>query len=228
MTAPGHDGFLRRWSRRKEQARGGQAPDDAPPSGAPQPLALADGPADAQTVPPPAQAPAEPPPLTLDDVRALTPESDFAPFVARQVAPDVKNAALKKLFSDPHYNVMDGLDTYIDDYSSMEALPAPMLRRLASARALAMFESAEDALPADPAPVDRVLANQPPADHDAAPSQAHDSSPAAPLEPLAAPADGAAATPAADAVATGPGPGRAAEPDPAAAAPRHAGARARG
>jgi hypothetical protein len=28
----------------------------------------------------------------------------------------VRNAALKKLFTDPHFNVMDGLDVYIDDY----------------------------------------------------------------------------------------------------------------
>lgn len=89
-------------------------------------------------------AQADPPPLTLEDVQALTKESDFAPFVSRQVAPDVKNAALKKLFSDPHYNVMDRLDTYIDDYSNMEPLPAPMLRRMVSAHALNMFDSAED------------------------------------------------------------------------------------
>lgn len=87
---------------------------------------------------------ADPPPLTLDDVQALTKESDFAPFVSRQVTPEVKNAALKKLFSDPHYNVMDRLDTYIDDYSNMEPLPAPMLRRMVSAHALKMFDSAED------------------------------------------------------------------------------------
>jgi hypothetical protein len=30
----------------------------------------------------------------------------------------VKNAAMKKLFADPHFNVMDRLDIYIDDYSS--------------------------------------------------------------------------------------------------------------
>lgn len=203
MTAPGHDGFLRRWSRRKEQARGGQAPEDAPPSGAPQPVALADGPADAQAVPPTVQAPAEPPPLTLDDVRALTPESDFAPFVARQVAPDVKNAALKKLFADPHYNVMDGLDTYIDDYSRMEALPAPMLRRLASAQALAMFESADDA----------------PDGQAAAPPQTQ--APSDPPTATAQVADASVPDPAADAE-----PGR--ESDSAAAAPGPAVARRQG
>jgi len=188
MTAPEHDdGFLRRWSRRKGQARAGQAPDDAPGPDTP-----AAAPVDAGAAAAPGQAPDEPPPLTLDDVRALTPESDFAPFVARQVAPDVKNAALKKLFSDPHYNVMDGLDTYIDDYSRMEALPAPMLRRLASAQALAMFESADDApegqaaaspqAPSDPsAPVATPRAADAPVSDSAADTESgRESDPAAP------------------------------------------------
>ena len=84
----------------------------------------------------------EEPPLTLQDVQALTQDSDFAPFVTSRVAPEVKNAALKKLFSDPHYNIMDGLDTYIDDYSNMPTLPAPALRRMVSAQALKMFDAA--------------------------------------------------------------------------------------
>ncbi len=50
-------------------------------------------------------------------------DSDFKPFVAKNVAPEVKNAAFKKLFADPHFNVMDGLDTYIDDYSKSDADP---------------------------------------------------------------------------------------------------------
>src|SRR5690606_29553464 len=80
-------------------------------------------------------------PLTLQDVQALTRDSDFSPFVTRDIAPEVKNAALKKLFSDPHYNVMDGLDIYIDDYSNLEPLPAPMLRRMVGAQALKMFDA---------------------------------------------------------------------------------------
>ena len=30
---------------------------------------------------------------------------------------------MKKLFSDPHFNVMDGLDTYIDDYGKPDPIP---------------------------------------------------------------------------------------------------------
>jgi hypothetical protein len=76
-------------------------------------------------------------------VQALTTESDFKPFMARNVDPEVKNAAMKKLFEDPHYNVMDGLDTYIDDYSKPDPLPDSMLRQMASAKFLNLFEEDE-------------------------------------------------------------------------------------
>ena len=90
---------------------------------------------------PPAQPPEQPPTLSLDDVKSLTSQSNFAPFVARDVAPEVRNAAMKKLFTDPHYNVMDRLDTYIDDYSRPDPLPESMLRQMASAKFLKLFEA---------------------------------------------------------------------------------------
>jgi hypothetical protein len=137
------DGFLGRWSRRKLDAKEGRplAPEPPPlPSAEPAPAdpsALAATPSDA---PPssPADAPSEPPP-TLADVQALTPESDFSRYTAPQVAPEVRNAAMKKLFADPHFNVMDGLDIYIDDYGKPDPLPPSMLRSLASAEFLGLF-----------------------------------------------------------------------------------------
>jgi Protein of unknown function (DUF3306) len=48
--------------------------------------------------------------------------------------PDVdeglKRQALKKLFQDPHYNTMDMLDVYVDDYSKPDPLPEGWLARL--------------------------------------------------------------------------------------------------
>ena len=81
---------------------------------------------------------------TLADAQALTPQSDFKPFMARGVASDVKNAAMKKLFTDPHYNVMDRLDTYIDDYSLPDPIPEAMLRQMVSAKFLKLFDEDED------------------------------------------------------------------------------------
>lgn len=156
------DNFLSRWSRRKLDARA----DTAVPVGPAVPAAPAvvPTPADRPALPSDestaasqtiaaatddetAQAPAAaeaPAPPTLDDVALLDRESSYSRFVARDVSPDVRNAAMKKLFSDPHYNVMDGLDIYIDDYGKPDPLPAGMLRQMVQSKMLGLF-AAEDA-----------------------------------------------------------------------------------
>ena len=88
----------------------------------------------------PVQAPLPP---TIEDVEALTPESDFTRFAAPDVTPEVKNAALKKLFADPRYNVMDGMDVYTGDYSKPDPIPQAMLRQLAGAKFLGLFREEE-------------------------------------------------------------------------------------
>lgn len=80
---------------------------------------------------------------TLEDAQRLTAQSDFKPFVAQGVAKEVRNAAMKKLFTDPHFNVMDRLDTYIDDYSVSDPIPVAMLRQMASAKFLNLFDDEE-------------------------------------------------------------------------------------
>ena len=155
-------GFLDRWSRRKVQARAGQTPaDEAPPPVAAAVAAPVDGsktlPALADKAPPAIKE--EAPVLTLEDAQALTPESDFTPFVQRAVAPEVRNAAFKKLFADPHYNVMDGLDIYIGDYSIPDPLPASMLRQMASAQFLGFFD--DEKKTQESAPVAQVPAMAP-------------------------------------------------------------------
>lgn len=184
------DGFLGRWSQRKQAVREGKpvrqvASDDAPvaplapkgdastPHGAKasvtplQPAARARG---AEATAPEPAGPQAPPP-SMQDVAALNAESDFKPFVARAVAPEVRNAAMKKLFADPHFNVMDGLDIYIDDYSIPDPLPESMLRKMVSAQFLNLFddekpaqEAAAAATGSDPA------ASKPPPVADAEPA----------------------------------------------------------
>jgi len=63
----------------------------------------------------------------------------------------VKSAAMKKLFSDPHFNVMDGLDTYIDDYNKPDPIPLAMLRQMNQSKFLRLFDDDEqrDAEPDD-------------------------------------------------------------------------------
>ncbi|WP_028602580.1 DUF3306 domain-containing protein [Ottowia thiooxydans] len=137
-----NDGFLSRWSQRKVRARQNDAPAAEPTSEVAVPGALPTEvspslglqTSDAQT---------KPAPPTLDDVAALHKESDFTRFVTPEVSGDVRNAALKKLFTDPHFNVMDGLDTYIEDYNTPDPLPASMLKKMAQAAYLGLVEPEE-------------------------------------------------------------------------------------
>lgn len=136
-------GFLGRWSRRKVDIAQGKPLEE--------PVAHAPPPADAKAPAAQSQAqqePVEPPPekkaLTLADAKLLTKDSDFKPFMAGGVTPDVRNAAMKQLFTDPHFNVMDGLDIYIDDYSKSDPIPESMLRQMTSAKFLNLFDDDED------------------------------------------------------------------------------------
>lgn len=137
-------GFLGRWAKRKAQARDG-TPLEEPVRTIEAPHAEA-RPTSAEPVPVPSKAPTESPPLlTLEDAQALTQDSNFKPFMAQQVQPEVRNAAMKKLFADPHFNVMDGLDIYIDDYTKSDPIPESMLRQMVGAKFLNLFDDPPEA-----------------------------------------------------------------------------------
>lgn len=93
--------------------------------------------------------PADPPP-TLEDAARLTPQAaDFSRFVRPDVSPEVQHSALKTLFADPHFNVMDGLDIYIDDYSRPDPLPPSMLRQMVQSKLLGLFDDEPQERPAE-------------------------------------------------------------------------------
>lgn len=160
------DGFLGRWAKRKEAVRKGEPLPPEPvvevapavqPAPPPQPSPGTGGNEVELAAPPP-------PPPTLVDVESLTPASDFSRYVLPDVAPDVKNAAMKKLFADPHFNIMDRLDTYIDDYGKPDPIPPEMLRQLASSKFLRLFEEEEKQEQAEKdakAPTGREVADDP-------------------------------------------------------------------
>jgi hypothetical protein len=160
------DGFLTRWSRRKVQAQRGTVtePASTDASLAETPAAAApkiddqwpgDPPRPATAPPTPepeALATTPPPPPTLAEAQSLTRDADFTRFVGRDIDPQISNAAMKTLFSDPHFNVMDGLDTYIDDYGKPDPLPPGMLRKMVQSAMLGLFagEQTEAAAPGSP------------------------------------------------------------------------------
>ena len=144
-------GFLDRWSRRKLAAAGkalladtpvpGEAPAAEPggqdglvPAG-PRPALAAE--AGAETASPSAVE------AQLPAVEGLTLASDFTAFLKDEVSEALRRKALQKLFADPHFNRMDGLDIYIDDYSLPDPIPPEAMAKLKSAREWLMANEAE-------------------------------------------------------------------------------------
>lgn len=149
--AKGDRPFLERWSQRKlavarERAQAADATKAAsqalPVS---QPAAASQSPAASQPAVVPSTpvasraetAPVQPVPAPeLPPVDALTFDSDFTAFLAPGVDASLRSQALRKLFSDPRFNVMDGLDVYIDDYTKFEPMTPDIVAQLNHAKFL--------------------------------------------------------------------------------------------
>ncbi|HQR22048.1 MAG TPA: DUF3306 domain-containing protein [Burkholderiaceae bacterium] len=136
------ESFLARWSRRKREAkRVADRPEG--PAGPQMPATPAAAQADTgkqtakEVVPDGGSLSQSAPPTeaqlpSIDSLDGL--RSDYQAFFQQPVAEDLRRAALKKLFADPHFNQMDMLDVYVDDYTQFEPLPAAMRMRMPSAR----------------------------------------------------------------------------------------------
>jgi hypothetical protein len=75
-------------------------------------------------------------PPVLPPVAELTPESDFSGFMHPKVEDALRRAALKKLFSDPHFNTPDPFEAYSGDWTGGEPISEEMLATLNQARTL--------------------------------------------------------------------------------------------
>ena len=128
---------LRRWARRKAQARheggpaGGRAPADdlefeepaAASDGAP--VAIV---ATAETAPETGPEPDPEPPADLPSIAGLNRNSDYTPFLREGVPEALTRAALRKLWlSDPVFANLDGLNDYDEDFTIIRAIAADAL-----------------------------------------------------------------------------------------------------
>ena len=114
--------FLRRWSRLKHE-RAAEKPAETP-------VEKKDSPAPVEAKP-------------LPPVDKLTPESDFTGFMQPKVADNLRRAALKKLFSDPHFNIPDPFEPYSRDWNIADPIPPEMLATLNQAKVL-LFDKQEE------------------------------------------------------------------------------------
>lgn len=120
---------LSRWSRRKlEAARAQSVParEAAPAPATPV--------APVQQSPQPAAPSAPDANPALPPIESLTIDSEFAAFFKPEIPEATKRAALKQLFRDPRFNIMDGLDVYIDDYTQPDPISPEMMKQLLHAR----------------------------------------------------------------------------------------------
>lgn len=146
-------GFLNRWSKKKLGAEPELSPSEladkqslAQDSKGLKDPALGEQSSEKNLEPVAGAAQAQEVAPTLEDVLKLTQDSDFSAYVKPGIDPEVQKAAMQKLFSDPRYNVMDGLDIYIDDYSKPDPIPLEMLKRMNQSKMLGLFKTAEEKL----------------------------------------------------------------------------------
>lgn len=121
--------FLSRWSRIKTEAR--QAQGDAKAA-----------PAAEEDAEPPAPAPGGPgaeaalPPIESLEGAA----SEYRGFMNPEVGDSLRRAALKKLFSDPHFNAIDPNEAYSGDFTQSEGIDAAMMKTIEHAKGLLFDE----------------------------------------------------------------------------------------
>jgi len=143
------ENFVSRWSRRKIEARKAEEkPAEAAPSPELVPPAVPAGSnADAAAAAAPSgagvqsavAAPQLPP---IESLKGLA--SDYRDFMQPGVDDNVKRSALKKLFSDPHFENFERFEAYCEDYTQGEPIPLAMLKTLEHAKGLLFDEEKKE------------------------------------------------------------------------------------
>lgn len=123
------EAFIGRWSRLKQQ----NTQDEKKPAPA------------AEARPEPVRA------APLPAVEDLKPDSDFKPFMDPQVDAGTRRSALKKLFTDAHFNAIDPFEPYSIDLTGEDPIPEEMLKTLNHAKRLLFDEKQQAAEPQVPA-----------------------------------------------------------------------------
>ncbi len=116
------EGFVSRWSRRKQEVVNETAVEDLPEIVDGEEI-IVDEPVDEGTL---AEQRLEKLNALTDedmpDIETLNEDSDFSGFMSTGVSETLRKMALQKLFQGKSYNIRDGLDEYDGDYTSFEKL----------------------------------------------------------------------------------------------------------
>src|SRR5713226_1004824 len=112
----GEPGFLRRWSRRKAQARQVPKPQPSTPPNEPTPEAVS-----AEAAPVIKQDATD---SDLPPIDQLDENSDYSAFMSPKVSEHLRRTALRKLFHTPQFNVIDPVDQFALDWNGFTPLGA--------------------------------------------------------------------------------------------------------
>ena len=108
--------FLARWSQRKLEARRENMPatdgDGETPHPAGEPGISAE----------PAEPARELTDADMPSLDSLSEDSDYTPFLSPGVSDGLRRLALRKLFSQPSFNITDGLNDYDEDFKQFAGL----------------------------------------------------------------------------------------------------------
>jgi hypothetical protein len=150
MAERDDEGFLARWSRRKQAAREAEREPEPEQDAPPAPARAGHAPAQPHE---PERPPALPDPATLDA------SSDFSVFLGRDVPIETHRQALRRLWRlDPLYNRIDGLDDYCEDYTDKAKVVKGMRTAYKVGRGM-LEQIGEPAVSPDaPAPTERAPA----------------------------------------------------------------------
>jgi hypothetical protein len=121
--------FLRRWVKRKAEARNGGA-DAVEPSAATDPgeAAPVEVPASPRTIETraPEESPRRGPPersdVDMPPLDSLDQDSDYSPFLSPGVSRELRRTALRQLFRQPKFNAETCLDDFQDDFLNFQPL----------------------------------------------------------------------------------------------------------
>ncbi len=145
-----NENFLSRWSKRKLEAKEKPAETELTPSvlkpegGSSLPAPPGQGTGSDQLADtgrvvggaPEANAQPEAPVPTEADLQGIEQGGDVKAFLSDKVSTELKNKAFKALFSRPEYNVMDGLDIYIEDYNTFVPLSQEQIGKMTFSKQL--------------------------------------------------------------------------------------------
>jgi len=152
------EGFISRWSRRKEEAREPEREEEAPPASQEDQAVKPEAADEAEVV------------AQLPDIDSLDETSDFSAFMKEGVPQALKRKALRRLWRvNPVFSFLDGMNEYDEDFNIVTTGPEGVKTIYQVGKG--MLGGRDEEEPAEPTPAEDEVAEGP---ESAEPQEAND------------------------------------------------------